>query len=87
VGAPSKKKEEEKPAPIAPSAEVIDDGTLWESDKGYEFNMSVVSRMGYTKISKAQKNGKNGYILTKASGEQRFMSFDNLRMLSFVTKK
>ncbi len=73
------------PAP-APSADIEDDGTLWPEDAGYAFNLDVVKKAGYAKVAKCVKNGKQMYALIKASGEQRVVSFSNMKLLGYVVK-
>ncbi len=73
------------PAP-APTAEIEDDGTLWPEDAGYAFNLDVVKKAGYAKVAKCVKNGKQMYALIKASGEQRVVSFSNMKLLGYVVK-
>ena len=73
------------PAP-APSADIEDDGALWPEDAGYAFNLDVVKKAGYAKVAKCTKNGKQMYALVKASGEQRVVSFSNMKLLGYVKK-
>lgn len=77
-------------APAATTAtsagEIEDDGTLWPEDAGYEFNLAAVTAAGYTTAAKATKNGKQGYALVKASGEQKFLTFSNMKLMGFVKK-
>ena len=40
----------------------------------------------YTTAAKATKNGKRGYALVKASGEQKFLTFSNMKLMGFVKK-
>ena len=75
------------PAPTpAPTAEIEDDGTLWPEDAGYAFNLDVVKKAGYEKVAKCVKNGKQMYALIKATGEQRVVSFSNMKLLGYVVK-
>ncbi len=75
------------PAPTpAPAAELEDDGTLWPEDAGYAFNLDVVKKAGYAKVAKCVKNGKQMYALIKATGEQRVVSFSNMKLLGYVVK-
>ncbi len=94
AGAVSSKKEEPKPSAkteegkrsAAPETEVFDDGTLWEKDAEYRFDLDKIKRAGYTKAARAVRNGAQGYVLVKPSGEQRFLMFEMLKMLSFAVK-
>lgn len=74
------------PAPT-PAGDVVDDGCLWEEDSGYTYDLSTVSESGYKGITRAVKNGVKGYALIKKNDEQRFMTFDKLKLLRFVTLK
>lgn len=74
------------PAPAPAVSEVTDDGTLWPEDAGFVFNDEVIAKAGYAGAAKATKNGKQGYVLSKASGEQRFLSFSNMKLMGFVKK-
>ena len=74
------------PAPTTPSAAIEDDGTLWPEDSGYVFNLDVVKKAGYKKVAKCTKNGKQMYALIKASGDERVVSFSNMKLLGFVKK-
>ncbi len=76
-----------RPAPTAPAAEVSDDGTLWETDSEFAFDMAAVTSAGYKSVAKATKNGIKGYVLIKMNDDQRFMTFDKLKLLRYVVKK
>ena len=74
------------PAP-APTVTVEDDGTLWPENAAFEYNMDAITRAGYAKVVKSTKDGKHMYALVKASGEQRVVPFQNLKLLGFVKAK
>ena len=81
-----------KPAPapaLAPAAprEVVDDGTLWDKDSDYCYDMDAVTGGGYKGIGREERKGVQGYSLIKTSGELRFMTIETLKMLGFVKKK
>ena len=63
------------------------DTSLWETDVGYEYDMTAITNSGYKAIIKTTKNGIKGYALIKKNDEQRFMTFDKLKLLKFVLKK
>lgn len=64
-----------------------DENTLWEEDAAYAYDMSSITGSGYKGIAKATKNGIKGYVLIKMNDEQRFMTFDKLKLLKYVLKK
>ena len=66
---------------------VYDDGSLWEEDGGYSFDIDAVNNGGYKTVAKAERKGLKGYVLIKPSEEQRFMTVDKLKLLRFVVKK
>lgn len=82
---------ESPPAPVSTSTrstEVMEeDNTLWEEDAAYEYDITAINAGGYKGVSKATKNGIKGYILIKRNDEQRFMTFDKLKLLKYVIKK
>ena len=69
------------------STKVSTDDSLWEADSAYKFDIDAVKAMGYVSIAKATRDGKNCYVLTKPSGDQRFMAFTQLKILGYVVKK
>ena len=71
----------------SPAGEVADDGCLWDEDSDYVYDLAAVSESGYKGITRAVKNGVKGYALVKKNDEQRFMTFDKLKLLRFVTHK
>ena len=73
-----------KPAAPAPDVTVVDDGTLWPENSAFSYNMEAITKAGYTKVAKCEKGGKHMYALTKATGEQRVIPFQNLKLLGFV---
>lgn len=66
---------------------VYDDGTLWESDVGYRFDVDNVKRSGYKGIARAERKGVKGYVLMKSDDTNRFMTFATLKQLRFVVAK
>ena len=80
------------PAPARPerSADTAAAGTgaeLWEADAAYRYDMSAITAGGYKGVTKTTKNGVKGYALIKMNDEQRFMTFDKLKLLKYVSKK
>ncbi|MBO5313262.1 MAG: protein kinase [Clostridia bacterium] len=59
---------------------------LWEEHEGFKYNMPAVLESGWTGIKRATRNGIRGYVLTKDSGEKRFMVFNTVKMLGFIVK-
>ena len=70
----------------ATTADIEDDGSLWPEDAGYAFDLDVVKKAGYARIAKCTKNGKRMYVLIKSMGEQRAVSFGNMKLLGYVKK-
>lgn len=68
------------------AAEADDDGTLWPEDAGYVYNLTVLEKAGYAKVAKRVKNGKNMYAVIKATGEERLINFNSMKILGFVKK-
>lgn len=66
---------------------VYTDGKMWNEDNDYTYNMDFVKSSGYKTAARAERKGLKGYVLIKFSGEQRFMTFDKLKLLRFVVKK
>ena len=89
TGAPS------KPAPGAttatpppsPKTTVSEEGKLWDEHSDFSLNLEAVKRGGYKSIARAEKNGVKGYVLIKDSGDQRFFTIGNLKLLGYVVKK
>lgn len=73
--------------PTPPELELMDDGTLWESDVEYEFDLDAVRRSGYRGVAKALRKGVKVYALIKNDSAPRVVSFANLRMLDLVKRK
>ena len=73
-----------KPTAPAPDVTVVDDGTLWPENSAFSYNMEAITKAGYTKVVKCEKGGKHMYALVKASGEQRVIPFQNLKLMGFV---
>lgn len=70
------------------ATEVIDEvNALWEEDAAYAYDLDAITGSGYKGVSKATKNGIKGYVLIKMNDEQRFMTFDKLKLLKYVYRK
>ena len=72
--------------PTKPASDltVEDDGTLWPENSAFSYNMDAVTRAGYTKIAKCVKGGKHMYVLIKATGEEKVMPFQTLKLMGFI---
>lgn len=88
------KAEKEVSAPVASAtaasattAEITDSSELWEADAAYRYDMDAIIAGGYKGVSKSTKNGIKGYVLIKKNDEQRFMTFDKLKLLRYAVKK
>ncbi len=85
--------EEGKDAPPAPkparpvTTDIKDGDGLWEADAAYRYDLDAVLAGGYKAVAKAEKNGIKGYVLIKKDDEQRFLTFDKLKLLEYVVKK
>lgn len=77
------------PAPSASADMTVfdEDGTLWEGDAEYRYDMDCITRSGYKGIARAQRKEVKGYALIKADGSSRFMTSANLKILRFIVKK
>ena len=74
------------PAP-APVITTVDDGELWPEHAGYKYDLEAVKKAGYVSIAKCEKSGIKGYVLTKASGQQRVVNFNTAQLFKYIIKK
>ncbi|MBR5449045.1 MAG: protein kinase [Clostridia bacterium] len=81
--APAKPAATPTPAP-APAPADEDDGTLWPENSAYSYNTDAVTRAGYAKVVKCEKDGKHMYALVKASGEKKVLPFQTLKLMGFI---
>ena len=47
----------------------------------------MVKKSGYVSIAKCEKSGVKGYVLTKASGQQRVVNFNTARLFKYIVAK
>lgn len=78
---------EEAPPRPAPTTVIDGDTALWEEDAAYSYDMAAITAGGYKGVSRATKNGVKGYVLIKMNDDQRFMTFDKLKLLKYVHEK
>lgn len=62
-----------------------DDDQPW--DEGYVFDMDALRLAGYVGIARTEKNGVKFYLVTKASGEKRYIAPNQAKTLDFVIRK
>lgn len=67
--------------------ETSESAELWETDDAYRYDMDAIIAGGYKGVAKSTKNGIKGYVLIKKNDEQRFITFDKLKLLGYVVKK
>lgn len=56
-------------------------------DHSIIFNMDNILKAGFTKITRSELNGVKGYKVITDTGNERFLTLANLKMLGFATRK
>lgn len=84
---PTDKTKKTKETESEKSSVVVDENKLWDEDAEYDYNMHAILSGGYKGIFRSIKNDKKGYTLVKNNDDQRFITFDKLKLLGYVTKK
>ena len=86
-GSKSVAKAPSEPTPPPSKTTVSEEGKLWNEHADFTLDLDAVKRGGFVSVAKAERNGIKGYVLIKASGEQRFLTIDKLKILRFANKK